>query len=197
MRERGFFENGRAFTSLLALVVGFVHKFFKTRFFKRGNLYDGNTEFFLEFAVVDLVARLLHRVHHVERDNHGNVDFHDLRGKVEVSFEVGRVYDVDDAIRLFVEYVVTGDNLFGGVRRKRVNTRKVHDRYGFGAFFVNAVALVYRDARPVADVRGGSRKAVEQRGFTAVRVACECKSLHYLLTSIVTHTASLLRRVSS
>ena len=198
VRNRSVGKYAYAGALYVAFSVRLVHEFFKTGLLERGDLDDGNAEAFLEFFLVDLIAVLLYRVHHVERDDHRNVDFHNLSCQIQVTLEVGCVDDVDDAVGLFVEYVISRDDFLGGVRRQRVNTRKVDDCDRFGTLFVNAVAFVYRDARPVADVRGRTRKAVEQRGFAAVRVAGKCKSFHYFVTSvIVTHAASVLRRVSS
>lgn len=136
-----------------------------------GNGYDGNAEALFKLFRVDFVARFVYGVHHVQSDYDGNVYFEYLSSEIEVAFEVGRVDDVDYAVGFFVENVVSCDYFFRSVRSKRVNARQVNDGNVFGTFFVNAVALIHCNARPVADVRRGPGKGVKKRCFSAVGVA--------------------------
>ena len=110
-----FAEHRRAFALFLALVVRLVHKFLKTGFLKCGDFDNGHTQTAFQFGSVDFVALLFHRVHHVESDYHRNVDFHYLRCEVQVTFQVGCVNNVDYAVGLFVQNVVTGNDFFRGV----------------------------------------------------------------------------------
>ena len=161
VHERTSFENGFALTLFVGRVVRAFHKFFKPFFFQRGNGYDGNADFLFKACRVDFIALFFDLVHHVERDDHRHVDFHNLSCQIQVAFKVCRVDDIDDAVRLFVKNEVSGNDFFGSVRRQRINARKVDDRHGFGALFVRSFALIDRYARPVADVRGRTRQGVE------------------------------------
>ena len=43
-----------------------------------------------------LVTRFFYQVHHVDSHNNRNTQFHDLCGQIQVTFDVGTIYDVDD-----------------------------------------------------------------------------------------------------
>ena len=195
-RKFGAAEHAHRFASALACAVRLVHQLLDALAFERGNLHDGDAELVFQRLRVDLVARLFHRVHHIERDHHRNFYLHQLSGEIKVAFQVRRVDDVDDEVGLFVQYVIARDDLFGSVRRKRINAGQVEDFDGLGALFVDALLFVNGDAGPVADVRRRPRQRVEQRCLAAVGVARECEFNHSA-TSVSTAAASVLRRVSS
>ena len=70
-----FTEHRRAFALFLALVVRLVHKFLKTGFLKCGDFDNRYTQTAFQFGSVDFVALLFHRVHHVEGDDHRDIQF--------------------------------------------------------------------------------------------------------------------------
>ena len=143
----------------------------------RGDGDDRNAQDLLELVDPDGTAVALHLVHHVEREHHGYAELHELHREVEIALDVGRVDDVDDALRLFLEDVAPRDNLFAGVRRHRVDAGKVHD-VGVGMPFDRAALAVDRHAREVAHVLVGARELVEQRRLAAVLVARQRKVQH-------------------
>ena len=161
MSDRRIIENARTFTRLLAFVIRFFHKFFKTRFFQSGNLDYGNAEPVFEFFFVDFVAVFFYGVHHVESHDHRNVDFEKLRSEIKVTLKVCSVNDIYYAIGFFVENVVPRDYFFWRIRRKRIYAGKVYNRDRFGALFIYAVTLIHRNAGPVTDVSGRARQTVE------------------------------------
>ena len=169
--EGGGGEHRAALAPLRRGLVGALHQLFDARALERGDLDDGHAQLLFERLGVKLVAVLLHDVRHVQRDGDGNVHLQELRRQVQVALEVGRVDDVDDAVGLFIQNIVAGDDLFGRVRREGVDAGQVDDGDLLGQALVDALALVYGDARPVADVRRAARKGVEQRRFAAVGVA--------------------------
>ena len=135
-----------------------------------GDLNDRAAQLAGEFLDVDLVAVLLDDVHHVDGHDHRDAELGQLRGEVEVPLQVGAVDDVQNRIGTLRDQVVPGDDLFECVGGQRINTGKVHDD-DVVMLLQLAFLLFDRDAGPVADelVRAGQR--IEQRGFTAVRVA--------------------------
>ena len=115
-----------------------------------------------------------HLVHHVERDDHGAVELHELQCQVQVTFDVGGVDNVDDGIGVFVQDKLATDDLFARVRRQRIDAGQVGNAC-LGMVTDGAVLAVDRHAGKVTDVLVGARKLVEQRGLTAVLVAGEGK----------------------
>ena len=132
----------------------------------------GDAEGGFESVDVDGPAVLGDLVHHVERDDHGYVELHELEREVEISLDVGGVEDVDDRVGLVVEDELTGDDLLARVGRERVDTREVRDRrLGMAAHL--AVLAVDRDSREVAHVLVGAGQLIEERGLAAVLVTGE------------------------
>ena len=67
---------------------------------------------------VNPVSPLADDVHHIERNNDRKSHLDDLRGQIEISLDIGGVYDVDDRIRILLRDVFAGDYFFQCVRRE-------------------------------------------------------------------------------
>ena len=67
-------------------------------FLGRGDGHHGDAEHPLEPVDVDRAAVGRDLVHHVRREDHGPVEFHELEREVEVALDVGGVDDVDDRV---------------------------------------------------------------------------------------------------
>ena len=137
---------------------------------ERRRLDDGAAQLLRQAGHVDLVAALLHEVHHVERHHDGHAQIEDLRGQVQVALEVRRVHEVHDDVGAAVQQVVARHDLLGRVRRQRVHARQVRDDHVFVAGVLPFLFL-NGHARPVANVLAGAGQIVEHRRLAAVRVA--------------------------
>ena len=148
-----------------------------------GNLNDLAAERLAQRVGVDLVAVLIYDVHHVDRNNDRNTELNKLGGQVEVALKVRTIDNIKDGFRSLLNEVVTCNNFFQRVRRKGVDTRQVRD-HNVVVLLQLAFLLLDRNARPVADELVGAGQRVEQRCFTAVRVAGKGNfDLHLLLIS--------------
>ena len=139
---------------------------------RRGDGHHGDAERGLQTVHAHRAAVGRELVHHVEGEDHGPVQLHELERQVEVALDVGGVHDVDDRVRVVLEDEAAGDHLLARVRGERVDAREVGDR-GLGMTLDLAVLAVHRDAREVAHVLVGAREGVEERGLAAVLVAGE------------------------
>ena len=119
---------------------------------------------------VDGVAVLAHHVHHVDGDNHGDAQLGQLRGQIQVTFQVGAVDDVQDGIGTLVDEVVSGHHFFQGVGGQGIDTGKVGDD-DIVVLLQTAFLLFHRNAGPVADELVGAGEGIEQGCFTTVWVA--------------------------
>ena len=131
---------------------------------------------------IDFAARFLHNVHHVDRDNNGDPQLAELRCQVQVPLQIRAVYNVQDRVGTLVDQIVTCDDLLHRVRRKRVNSRKVGNCH-VAVLFELSFLFLNGNARPVADKLIRSRQRVEQRCFSAVRVACQGNCHFHLCSS--------------
>ena len=118
-------------------------------------------------------------VHHIQRQHHRNAQLHHLHGQVEVSLNVGRVYNIDDAVRLVVQQKAAGYDLLAGIRRQRIDAGQV----GNGCLRMaadRAVLAVHRNTRKITDMLVGTGQLIEQRRFAAVLVAGQRKRQFFI-----------------
>ena len=128
-----------------------VDKLVDTLVLHRRNGHDGNAERRLELVDAHRAAVRGELVHHVEREHHGNIEFHQLQREIKVALDVGRVDDVDDRGGLLLDEEVARHDLLVRVRRERVDAGKVdHRRLGMAAQL--ALLLVDGDAGEVSDM---------------------------------------------
>ena len=137
---------------------------------ERRDLNDLAAELAGELRRVDLIAVLAHHVHHVDGDDNRDAELGELRGQVQVSLEVRAVDEVQNSVRTLTDQVVSRDDFLQRIGRKGINAGKVRDDNA-AVLFQLAFLLLDRYARPVAYELVGAGERVEQRGFTAVRVA--------------------------
>ena len=95
--------------------------------FQCGNLNHLTSKYLRQFVDEDLVTVFLDNVHHVDCHHHRNTKFCQLSGKIQVTLQVGSVYNVQDCIRALVNQISSGYNLLQCIGRQRIDTRKVHD----------------------------------------------------------------------
>ena len=65
-----------------------------------------------ERVEVDLCTCLLNDIHHIHSNHDQNADLKQLCRQVKVSLQIGTIDDIQDDIRLFIDQIVSGDNLF-------------------------------------------------------------------------------------
>ncbi len=63
---------------------------------------DGHGQGFLHGFDINAAAAAGQLVHHVEGNDHGDIQLDELQRKVEAALDIGRVNDVDDGVRLVV-----------------------------------------------------------------------------------------------
>ena len=131
---------------------------------------DGAAQLAGQAVDVDLVAVLLHQVHHVQRDYDRDAQVQDLAGQIQVALKISGVDQVDDGIGTALEQIIARHDFLGRIRGQRVDARQVRDGHVLVAR-VLALLLLDGDARPVANVLVGTRQVVEHRRLAAVRVA--------------------------
>ena len=68
-----------------------------------GNRNDGDAEEGLHAVDINGAVVGFDLIHHVERNDHRNLHFQKLHGKIEVSLDVGGVDDVDNGARLVIQ----------------------------------------------------------------------------------------------
>ena len=175
LRERrlnlvGEADLRRSGNALLGKLDRGLHKLIHAAALERRGGNDRAAEFAGKLVDVDLVAVLLDEVHHVEGDDHRQTQFKNLRGQIQVAFQVGRVDQVDDDVRVAIEKIVARDDFLRRIRRERIDAGKIGNR-DILVFGVLAFLLFNSNARPVANILVGAGQVVEHGRLAAVRVA--------------------------
>src|SRR5690606_36452507 len=75
---------------------------------------------------VDFQTAFFGDIHHVQAQNERHPHFEELNGKVEISFEIGSIHDVDQQVRIFVDQVCDRQLLLQRLGGQAVNAGKVH-----------------------------------------------------------------------
>ena len=91
--------------------------------FQCGNLNYLTADLFAQFVNIDLIAGFFNDIHHVNRHDHRNTEFQNLCGQIQVTLNVGSVYDINDRIRFFVDQIISGNHFLQCIWRQRINTR--------------------------------------------------------------------------
>ena len=78
----------------------------RPRVLKLRKLYltvDGEgLECFLHLIYQDRTTVIPYLIHHVQCENHRNIQFHQLHGQVQVSFNIGCIHNIDDSLWMFI-----------------------------------------------------------------------------------------------
>ena len=119
---------------------------------------------------VDLIAVLADHVHHVDGNHHRNAQLGQLRGQVQVALQVGTIDQVQDGVGALGDQIIPGYDLLQRVRRERINAGQVHDD-DVVMLLETSFLLFHRNAGPVTNELIRTGQGIEQRRFTAVRVA--------------------------
>ena len=173
-----------------------VHQLGHTLALGGGNGHHGNAQVVGQLLHVNGAAVGAHLVHHVQCQHHRHPQLQQLQCQVQVALDVGSIHDIDDAVRLLVQYVVPRDDLLLGIGPQGVDARQVHH----GAVLVLphfSGFLVHRHTGEISHVLVGAGQSIEQRSLAAVLVARQCKDHTRSLFSTVICRASSTRSVNS
>ena len=190
--ERAKVRHLREMT-LLRSLHGSVHQLLHTLVFHCADRHHRDAQRLRQRLDVHRAAVAAHLVHHVQRQHHRRLQLHELQRQIQVTLDVRRVDDVDNAVRLFVQNEVARNDLLIRIRAKRIDARQVHN----GAVLVRARRAGFAldcDAGEIADVLVRAGELVEKRRLAAVLIADQSKDHASTSTSIC--CASDLRIVS-
>ena len=89
-----------------------LRRFLNARAFQGGDLNHQAAERLRKFFRIDLTSLFVYHIHHINGNHNGYTEFQQLRCKIEVSLQVCAVHNIQDCVRLFIQYVVSCHNLF-------------------------------------------------------------------------------------
>ena len=149
------------------------------------NRYNRNAEHGFHGIDVNSATVACQFVHHIQGHYHGDVHLEKLHGKIQVTLNVGGIYNIDDSLWLAVQNKVTGDNFFTGIGGHGVDSGQVCD--GSVAVTTNGTVFpIDRYTGKVADMLIGACELIEQCCLSAVLVPCKSKGKNRSLRKRVT-----------
>ena len=88
------------------------NQFLDSLVFCSGNRDNRDAKSLFHLVHEHRTAVFAYLIHHVEGQYHRNVEFHQLHRQIQVSFDICRIYNIDDAARMLVQNEIPGDDLF-------------------------------------------------------------------------------------
>ena len=114
---------------------------------------------------------MLQLIVHVQGHHGPKVHVDDLRGQVQVPFDVGGVHDIDHNVRHRIDQVLPDVQFFRGISGEGIGSRQVHQGDVIALVVEMSLFRIDRHAGIVAHVLVRARRDVEKRGLAAVGVA--------------------------
>ena len=153
-----------------------------------------------QLSGINLIAVLADDINHVQSNSYRITHLHNLSSQVQVTFDIRAVNQIQYAVNIILQQIVTGNNLLQSVRGQGVNTWQVGNNYIIVTFKA-AFFFLYSYAGPVTNILVGTGQIIKHCCFAAVRVTNQGNlDLFHLFPpnySTTMCSASPLRKVSS
>ena len=149
---------------------------------------------FRHFPHIDASTIPPQLVHHIQSNYHRHLQGQKLQRQIQISFNIGGIQNIDNGIGLLFQQKLLGHHFLLGIGTYGVNAWQIHHLMGGSP--KGSHLLIYGHTGEVSHMLIGTGEAVEQGGFTAILISCQCKN-HSVSSRKVIFFASSLRRVSS
>ena len=153
---------------------GMIHQLADALALQSGDWHHRDPQPLFQFVDQHGTAVLPDFIHHVQSQNHRNVQLHQLHGQIEVALNVGGIHNVDDALGFLLQNKPAGHQLLTGVRRHGIDSGKIRDQ-GVLLAANNAVLAIHGDTGEVSHMLVGAGQLVKQGRLAAVLVSCQRK----------------------
>ena len=159
---------------------GVGHQLVDTFVFRGGDGNHRDPQHFLHLVDTDGSAVFPHLVHHVQGQDHGNIQLHQLHGKVQVTLDIRSVHNIYDSSGMFVQDEVPCHDLLTGIRRHGINAWKVSHQCVFLSPD-RTVFPVHRHAGKIPHVLAGTGELIEKSRLSAVLIPRQGESQRLVL----------------
>ena len=131
---------------------------------------DRHTEKITQLLDIQLITLCLKLVIHIQGHHHTKVHVDQLCRKVEIALKVGCIHDIHDDIRHLLDEILTDIEFFRTIGRKRICARQIDQQELISAVLECTFLRIDCDAAVVAHMLMTSRRHIEERGLSAVRI---------------------------
>ena len=94
--------------------------------FSRRNRNHRDSEHLRKTMKVDLHASFFHNIHHIQCQDHRLAQLQKLQRQIKISLDIGCIYDIDNAIWLFIQNKISGNDFLTGIGTDGVDSRQIH-----------------------------------------------------------------------
>ena len=77
---------------------------------------DRYSQHFFHLIHQDRTAIFPHFIHHIQCQNHGDIQFHQLHGEIQISFNIRRIHNINDSLGMLIQHKLTSHNFLTGIR---------------------------------------------------------------------------------
>ena len=95
---------------------GMLYQFINSFILCRRNRDDRDSQHILHLIDQNGTAVFPHLIHHIQRKNHRNIQFHQLHRQIQISLNIRRIYNVDDSFWMFIKHKISCYDFLAGIR---------------------------------------------------------------------------------
>ena len=117
-------------------------------------------------------------IHHIQGKNHGNIQLHQLHGKIKVPLNICGIHNINNTSWMLIQYKIPCYDFFAGIRRHGINSRKICYQ-GIAFSTDRSVLSVHSNTWEISHMLAGAGKLIKQSCLSAVLVSCQCKGKHF------------------
>ena len=92
-----------------------VYQFTDTFILCRRDWYNRDSKQLFQFVHTNRTTILAHLIHHVKRQNHRHIQLQKLHSQIQISLNIGSIYNIDDSLWMFFQHELSGHDLFAGI----------------------------------------------------------------------------------
>lgn len=122
-----------------------------------------------QFVDADRTAVGPYLIHHIQRQDHGNSQLHELHGQVQIALNIRGVDNIDDPGRPGFHQEIPGYNFLTGIGRQRINPRQIGNR-SFRIMANGPVLSIDGDTGKIPDMLLGTGQLIKQGRLAAILV---------------------------
>ena len=95
--------------------------------FQGGNFNHLAAQLFTQLYGIDFVSAFCHNIHHIDGQNYRYPQLQQLRGQIQIPFNISPVHNIDDGVRPFRNQVISCHHFLQGIRRKGIDAGQIHN----------------------------------------------------------------------
>ena len=93
-----------------------LDQFFDSFILCSRNWNDRNPQCFFHLIDQHRTSVISDFIHHIQCQNHRNIQFHQLHGQIKITFNIRCIYDIDNSLWMLIQHKIPCYNFLTGIR---------------------------------------------------------------------------------